>query len=333
MDSEAKPVSWVGASELSEAKWGGCRWVRCKTTWPDASPQLVPNWPARVWIFSASRTSHLASKIGVFYQIVPFSCGQVALKESHILVLDGFGPFFLGLCFESPWIFHQTSSRRPVSLRRHRIIFAVETAAGKSTRQQMARSIRESFWSIFKYPNNDVHVLISQGEMAFAKAAEGGVARFKIRHGGQDLFVTLLKRSGKPVNFGAPINFGHGTMSDLDILRRFGKGLYDLQNIFRLQSVEWIYKQTQEVFSKGLSPDKMAQRLESLVQQKWGGGWNVIVSPNKITAGVNQNDVKAAFKARDIFQALQFMPPVAAKKRGVPHSSLSNCSKDICGQG
>ena len=55
MDSEAKPVSWVAASELSEGKWGGCRWVRCKTRWPDVSPQPVPK-SVRVWSFSPSKT-------------------------------------------------------------------------------------------------------------------------------------------------------------------------------------------------------------------------------------------------------------------------------------
>lgn len=179
---------------------------------------------------------------------------------------------------------------------------AVEVAAGKSTRQQMGWAIREAFWPMFRFPNNDVHVLISRAEMAFANAAtEGGVARFKIRHGGQDLFITLFKRNAKAINSGQALNYGHGTRSDLDILRSFGKGLYDLQNIFQPQSVEWIFKQTQEVFSKGLSPDKMAQRLESLMHQKYGGGWNVIVSPNKITAVVHERDVKAAFKAMGKF--------------------------------
>ena len=179
-----------------------------------------------------------------------------------------------------------------------RIVSAVEVAAGKSTRQQMGQAIREAFWPMFRFPNDDVHVLISRGEMAFANAAtEGGVARFKIRHGGQDLFITLFKRNAKAINGGQALNYGHGTRSDLDILRSFGKGLYDLQNIFQPQSLEWIFKQTQEVFSKGLSPDKMAQRLESLMHQTYGGGWNVIVSPNKITAVVHERDVKAAFKA------------------------------------
>lgn len=183
-----------------------------------------------------------------------------------------------------------------------RIVSAVEVAVGKSTRQQMGQAIREAFWPMFRFPNNDVHVLISRGEMAFANAAtEGGVARFKIRHGGQDLFITLFKRNAKAINGGQALNYGHGTRSDLDILRSFGKGLYDLQNIFQPQSVEWIFKQTQEVFSKGLSPDKMAQRLESLMHQTYGGGWNVIVSPNKITAVVHERDVKAAFKVADHF--------------------------------
>ena len=87
MDSEAKPVSWVAASELSEGKWGGCRWVRCKTRWPDVSPQPVPK-SVRVWSFSPSKTGRLASKLGVWMRfIVPFLHFFVVKSPSKNLVL------------------------------------------------------------------------------------------------------------------------------------------------------------------------------------------------------------------------------------------------------
>eukprot|EP00438_Fugacium_kawagutii_P009553 Skav227894 [mRNA] locus=scaffold1951:153110:158045:- [translate_table: standard] len=184
------------------------------------------------------------------------------------------------------------------------IVRAVERAAGEPTRQKMGQSIRESFWHIFKFPNNDVHVLISEAEMQLSKVAQEGVARFKIRHGGKDLYVTLLKRSGFTPPFKTALNYGHGTVGDGYLLRNFGKGLYRLQNIFQPKSLEYISQQVHNVLKSGGSEAGMARQLESLVQQKWGQGWNVVVSASEMTMAVNTQDVMAAFKARLVREPL-----------------------------
>lgn len=162
----------------------------------------------------------------------------------------------------------------------------------------MGQCIRESFWHIFKFPNNDVHVLISEAEMQISKVAKEGVARFKIRQNGKDLYVTLLKRNGFTPAWKTALNYGHGTVGDAHLLRTFGEGLYKLQNIFQPKSLEYISQQVHKVLRSGGSEGGMARQLESLVQQKWGQGWNVVVSASEMTMAVNKADVMAAFKAR-----------------------------------
>lgn len=200
----------------------------------------------------------------------------------------------------------------PTQMVRDQIARAVELAAGQPTRQKIAQGIRESFWHMFKFPNNDVHVLISEAEMQIARVAKEGVARFKIQKNGQDLFVTLIRRSGTSPAWKTPLNYG-GTMGDRALLQKFSReGLDRLQNIFRPQSVEYILKSVREVFKSGGSDSAMAQQVESLLQKKWGQGWNVVVSATETTINVNAQDVMARFwmggKVRRFFTVIRGCP-------------------------
>lgn len=53
-----------------------------------------------------------------------------------------------------------------------------------------------------------------------------------------------------------------------------------------------------EAVGSGLSESGMAKQLESAIQQKWGRGWNIVVSKTEMQVAANVNDIMAKFKAR-----------------------------------
>lgn len=161
------------------------------------------------------------------------------------------------------------------------IVNAVTRAAELPT-SEIAQSIRSSAWHIWQGAlHNDVHVLVTRSEVGIGRAAKDFVGRFKIQKGGKDLYVTILKRSEFAPPFKVNVNYGVG-QSDRVLLRSFGQGLRYVRNIFQRDSLVYMRKLVGEAVGSGLSESGMAKQLESAIQQKWGRGWNIVVSKTEM---------------------------------------------------
>ena len=184
---------------------------------------------------------------------------------------------------------------------------AVGRAAQLATEQEIATAIRRSSWNIWKRSMiNDVHVLVSQSEMAVGKAAKDFLARFKIQKEGKDLFVTILKRT----EFAPPkraINFGPTEALDRTFRHGGFPGLRRMQNIFSRQSLKFIAEQVYSVMTDLLSDAQIAKGLETALLEKWGNGFHVVVSKAEQRIAMDAGDIMAHFKARSCYSIIDLI--------------------------
>jgi len=174
------------------------------------------------------------------------------------------------------------------------------TRASQLPTSEIASSIRSSLFHVWRGAHNDAHVLVTRSEVGIGRAAKDFVGRFKIQNGGKDLYVTILKRSEYAPPFKAHVNPGVG-QSDKVLLRSFGQGLQYLRNIFSRDSLVYMRKLVGESVGSGLSESAMAEQMRSAIQQKWGRGWNIVVSKTEMQVSTNLKDMMAKFKVNDIF--------------------------------
>lgn len=174
------------------------------------------------------------------------------------------------------------------------------TRASQLPTSEIASSIRSSLFHVWRGAHNDAHVLVTCSEVGIGRAAKDFVGRFKIQNGGKDLYVTILKRSEYAPPFKAHVNPGVG-QSDKVLLRSFGQGLQYLRNIFSRDSLVYMRKLVGESVGSGLSESAMAEQIRSAIQQKWGRGWNIVVSKTEMQVSTNLKDMMAKFKVNDIF--------------------------------
>lgn len=174
------------------------------------------------------------------------------------------------------------------------------TRASQLPTSEIASSIRSSLFHVWRGAHNDAHVLVTRSEVGIGRAAKDFVGRFKIQNGGKDLYVTILKRSEYAPPFKAHVNPGVG-QSDKVLLRSFGQGLQYLRNIFSRDSLVYMRKLVGESVGSGLSESAMAEQIRSAIQQKWGRGWNIVVSKTEMQVSTNLKDMMAKFKVNDIF--------------------------------
>ncbi len=182
----------------------------------------------------------------------------------------------------------------------HQIVEAV-TRASQLPTSEIASSIRRSLWQVFQgAAQKDCHVLVTRSEVGIGRAAKDFVGRFKIQKAGKDLYVTILKRAEVNPPYKVHVNPGVGE-SDLQLLKTFGRGLLHVQNIFSRNTLVYMRKLVREAVDSGLSESGMAKQLESAIQQKWGRGWNIVVSRTETQVATNLNDMAVKFKVNDIF--------------------------------
>ena len=175
------------------------------------------------------------------------------------------------------------------------------TRASQLPTSEIASSIRRSLWHIWEGAlHNDGLVLVTRSEVGIGRAAKDFVGRFKIQKGGKDLYVTILKRSEYSPAYKRAVNYGIGE-SDKALMRTFGQGLQYVRNIFQRESLVYMRKLVGEAVGSGLSESGMAKQLESAIQQKWGRGWNIVVSKTEAQISANTMDTVAKFNVKDIF--------------------------------
>ena len=180
-----------------------------------------------------------------------------------------------------------------------RIVSAVEVAAGKSTRQQMGQAIREAFLANVPIPQQRCpcsHFSWWNGVCQRCHWRGSGQVQNQTWRAGSFYNAFQEKRQSDQWWTSAQLWAWHQErLGHPKIL--WERLVWPAEHLSAAECGMDLQADTRSLF-QGFVPwqDGPAFRILD-APDVYGGGWNVIVSPNKITAVVHEHDVKAAFKA------------------------------------